>query len=156
MIYLVDTNVLLRSIHTTDPMYSDARRAVAVLINQRHQLAVIGQNLIEFWAVATRPLANNGLALSIAVTAEHIEEFQQTFSRLPDTPDIFPRWQRLVERHEVSGRQVHDARLVAAMLVHGVSHILTFNDRDFKRYTEITVVNPQDVISSENETKENP
>jgi predicted nucleic acid-binding protein len=146
MIYLVDTNVLLRSIHTTDPMYSDARRAVAVLINQRHQLSAIAQNLIEFWAVATRPTANNGLALSSTDTAKHIEEFEQTFTLLPDTPDIFPEWKHLVEVHGVIGKQAHDARLVAAMLVHEVTHLLTFNDRDFKRFSEITVVNPQTVV----------
>jgi hypothetical protein len=31
------------------------------------------------------------------------------------------------------------------MIVHGISHLLSFNDPDFKRYTEITVVNPLDV-----------
>lgn len=145
MIYLVDTNVLLRSVQATDPMYPHARLAAASLINQSHQLAVIAQNLIEFWAVGTRPLANNGLGLSITDTAAHLWSFQDTFSFLPDTPEIFFERQRLVELHEVSGRQVHDARLVAAMLIHGVSHLLTFNNADFKRYTEITVVHPSDV-----------
>jgi len=146
MIYLVDTNVLLRGIQATDPMYADARRAVATLINQRHQLSVIAQNLIEFWAVATRPQANNGLALSIIDTAAHINSFQESFILLPDTPNIFSEWQHLVETHSVSGRQVHDARLIAAMVVHGVSNLLTFNADDFNRYHGITVVNPQSII----------
>ena len=145
MIYLVDTNLLLRSIQTTHPMYGYARRAAASLIDQGHQLSVIAQNLIEFWAVATRPQANNGLALSIAETAAHVESFQQTFMLLPDTPDFFFEWRRLVELQSVLGRPSHDARLVAAMLVHNVSHLLTFNADDFKRYNEITVVNPRDV-----------
>lgn len=145
MIYLVDTNVLLRSVQATDPMYQTARLATAALIHQGHQLAVVAQNLIEFWAVGTRPLANNGLALSITDTAAHIRSFQDTFALLPDTQDIFLEWQRLVELHEVSGRQVHDARLVAGMLVHGASHLLTFNDGDFKRYNEITIVNTQNI-----------
>jgi predicted nucleic acid-binding protein len=126
-------------------MHEDAGRATESLIDQGHQLSVIAQNLIEFWAVATRPLANNGLALSITDTAGHIEEFQQTFTLLPDTRDIFFEWQRLVELHEVSGRQVHDARLIAAMLVHDVTHLLTFNGADFKRYSEINLVNPQNI-----------
>jgi predicted nucleic acid-binding protein len=50
-----------------------------------------------------------------------------------------------VVRHQVSGKQVYDARIVAAMLVHNLTHLLTFNDGDFKRFTEITVVNPRDV-----------
>jgi len=145
MNYLVDTNVLLRSIQTQHSMYADARRAAASLVGEGHVLAVVAQNLIEFWAVATRPTVNNGLALSIADTAGHIKTFQQTFTLLPDTSDIFSEWQRLVELHAVSGRQAHDARLVAAMLAHAVTHLLTFNDADFKRYTEITVVNPHDI-----------
>jgi len=145
MIFLVDTNVLVRLIQQSHAMHADARRAATTLTRQGNQLSIIAQNLIEFWAVATRPTGNNGLALSIADTAAHIKTFQQTFTLLPDTPGIFIEWQRLVEAYSVSGRQVHDARLVAAMLVHEVTHILTFNTDDFKRYHEITVVNPQNI-----------
>ena len=126
-------------------MHADAGRAATTLTRQGNQVSIIAQNLIEFWAVATRPAINNGLALSVADTAAHIKTFQQTFTLLPDTPEIFFEWQRLVKAHSVSGRQAHDTRLVAAMLAHHVTHLLTFNDADFKRYTEITVVNPQDI-----------
>ena len=47
--------------------------------------------------------------------------------------------------YKVIGVNVHDARLVAAMLVHGLTHILTFNIADFARYSEITAVNPPTV-----------
>jgi hypothetical protein len=49
----------------------------------------------------------------------------------------------------VSGVQVHDARLVAAMKIHRVSHILTFNTDDFVRYAPegITAVDPATVRS---------
>jgi len=40
---------------------------------------------------------------------------------------------------------VHDARLAAAMLVHGLNHILTLNQPDFARYTGLEVVHPQAV-----------
>lgn len=145
MTFLVDTNVLLRMIQRRDPTYADARRAAAVLTRQGNQLSIIAQNLIEFWAVATRPASSNGLALSLTETAAHINTFKQTFTLLPDSPDIFAGWERLVVLHSVSGRQAHDARLVAAMLVHEVTHILTFNTDDFKRYNEITIVNPQNI-----------
>jgi hypothetical protein len=45
--------------------------------------------------------------------------------------------------HAVSGAQVHDARLVAAMHVHGLTHLLTLNVPDFTRYPGITIVHPQ-------------
>jgi predicted nucleic acid-binding protein len=151
MIFLVDTNVLVRLIQQSHAMHTDARRAATTLTRQGNQVSIIAQNLIEFWAVATRPTVNNGLALSTADTAAHIKTFQQTFTLLPDTPQIFVEWQRLVEAHSVSGRQAHDTRLVAAMLAHNATHLLTFNEADFKRYGEITVVNPQAI--SEEETK---
>jgi len=54
------------------------------------------------------------------------------------------RNQLLVIAHAVMGVNVHDARLVAAMLVHGLTHILTFNTADFRRFSQITVVHPSE------------
>jgi predicted nucleic acid-binding protein len=67
------------------------------------------------------------------------------FLLLNDTPEIFSASERIVSRYQVTGKQAHDARLVAAMEVHNLTHLLSFNDRDFKRFAEITVVNPQDI-----------
>lgn len=55
-----------------------------------------------------------------------------------------------MDGYSVLGVTAHDARLVAAMKVGGVSHILTFNVEDFKRYhgVEITVVTPAEIIRS--------
>jgi hypothetical protein len=65
---------------------SQGRRDIA---RQNHQLSIIAQNLIEFWGVATRPMANNGLALSIAETASHVKTFERTFNLLADRENVF-------------------------------------------------------------------
>lgn len=65
---------------------------------------------------------------------------------LPDTAEIFPEWKRLVGEHQVSGLQVYDARLVAAMNVYGVKSILTFNVDDFTRYPGIQILRPESVL----------
>jgi hypothetical protein len=52
-------------------------------------------------------------------------------------------WGRLVAAYRVAGKNTHDTRLVAAMVVHGVSTILTFNIQDFTCYAEITVFDPR-------------
>jgi hypothetical protein len=44
------------------------------------------------------------------------------------------------------GVEVHDARLVAAMLVHAIPNLLTFNLADFKRFKQVRVVSPAEVI----------
>ena len=146
MRWLVDTNVLLRSAQTSHPVYDDVARSVSILATRRDELHVVSQNLIEFWAVATRSIVNNGLGLSVAQTEVEVSRLKNLFALVPDTPDIFTEWERIVRQYQVSGKQVHDARLVAAMKVHGLQNLLTFNDGDFKRFTEVTAVNPQRVV----------
>ena len=70
------------------------------------------------------------------------------FLLLPDAPAIYPASERLVIQHQVSGKPTHDARLVAAMLVHGVTAILTFDKPGFSRYPGIDVVHPADVMTT--------
>ena len=69
------------------------------------------------------------------------------FTLLPDSPDAFQRWRRLVVAHEVKGAKVHDARLAAIMHAHGISQILTFNAADFRRYNDVTVLDPSSFLS---------
>jgi predicted nucleic acid-binding protein len=65
---------------------------------------------------------------------------------LSQTSTIYTEWEKLVNNYQVKGVNVHDTHLVAAMLVHNLTHIVTFNVNDFRRYQEITAVNPQDII----------
>lgn len=57
--------------------------------------------------------------------------------------------ERLVKHYGSIGKQNHDARLVASMVAHSVPAILTFNAADFRRYTEIEVLTPAEVVSQE-------
>ena len=50
---------------------------------------------------------------------------------LEDGLPVYREWLTLVQTQSVSGVQVHDAYLAAAMRVHGVTHLLTFNTTDF-------------------------
>ncbi|WP_246605349.1 type II toxin-antitoxin system VapC family toxin [Sphaerospermopsis torques-reginae] len=63
-----------------------------------------------------------------------------------DIPQIFTEWESLVIQYQVMGKQVHDARLVAAMLAHNITHLLTFNVDDFRRFSDIVVVDPRNVV----------
>lgn len=142
MLYLVDTNVLLRSIDLNHPMNPDAVQAISTLRSRGEQLHIVPQNLIEFWNVYTRPTDRNGLGRSVAETQAEVNRLKSLFPLLLDTEAIYQEWERLVVAYGIKGVNVHDARLVAAMLVHGLTHILTFNINDFARYSEITAVNP--------------
>ena len=66
------------------------------------------------------------------------------FTLLPDTQEVIENWLELVTQHDVKGKQVHDARLVAAMQTYNVDSLLTLNIK-FERYSEIEAVHPSSV-----------
>lgn len=139
---LLDTNVLLRSVRKDHPQSRAALDAVLSLASQRHELCVVPQVLHEFWVVATRPLANNGLGLSCADAKAHVDRLLAAYTLLEDSPGLTLRWLGLVAAHAVIGKNAHDARLVAAMQSHGVTHLLTFNVGDFGRFPDLSVTAP--------------
>jgi predicted nucleic acid-binding protein len=144
--YLVDTNLLLRLAQPQHPLNRVARAALNALRDRGEDLCLTPQNLIEFWGVATRPVASlNGLGMTPDEADRELTQLEGLFRLLPDVSSIYPNWRRLVVAARVSGRQVHDARLVAVMLAHRISHLLTFNTGDFTRHKGITVTHPQDV-----------
>lgn len=100
---------------------------------------------MEFWAVATRPPDVNGLGMTTDTAKNELENLQKLFKVLPDNAQIFDEWKILVIKHKVSGKPTHDARIAAAMIAHKVENILTLNPGDFKRFTEIKAVKPQDI-----------
>lgn len=147
MVYFVDTNVLLRFADRSHDSHSTTRNAVRTLRMNGHRLCCIPQNCVEFWNVATRPVDKNGFGLTPEKANHLLRLVERLFPVLPDSPAIYPEWRRLVVAFGVSGIQVHDARIVAAMNVHGGSHILTFNTKDFTRYATrgIVAVDPKTV-----------
>jgi len=144
MTYLVDTNLLLRFSQPAHSMNSIVVNAIETLLSRGEEVCICPQNMIEFWAVATRPIANNGLGLSITDTIQKLVDFKDTLTFKFDPPEVYTHWEILAQAHSVSGKQVHDARLVAVMIAHGITHLLTFNGNDFKRYP-ITVVDPSTI-----------
>ncbi|CAN5503607.1 hypothetical protein BH10ACI1_BH10ACI1_17400 [soil metagenome] len=142
MDYLSDTNIILRLAEPTHPMHGATLSAVTKLFANGDNLCLLPQNLIEFWNVATRPADKNGLGWTTAQTDAEVADLEKIFTVLPDSPAIFTEWRHLVVKHSVLGKQVHDTRIVAAMNVHKITHLLTFNIDDFKRFAGITLINP--------------
>lgn len=147
MIYLVDTNFLLRFVDRNSPLNPIVRNARKKLRENGEKLIITPQNCREFWNVATRPAAKNGLGLTPTLTNRLLLVIERLFPLLSDTPTIYPEWRRLVVKYSVSGVQVHDAYLVASMKANSRSHILTFNTTDFTRYAieGIVAVDPATV-----------
>ena len=149
MLILVDTNVVLRVVEPRHPQHGQAVASLRAVRLAGNDLAIVPQVHYEFWVVATRPVAQNGLGKS---TAEAEAELQKLgpplFRLLRDERAIYGSWRELVTQHDVQGKQAHDARLVAAMQRHGLTHLLTFNQADFQRYSGIELLDPRSPASS--------
>jgi predicted nucleic acid-binding protein len=131
-------------------MHPIALTALTTLLRSGDRVCVTPQNIIEFWCVCTRPLDRNGLGFTPGAADREASRLEGLLTLLPDVPAIYPEWRRLVFAHSVSGVQVHDAHIVAAMNVYGIRSLLTFNGPDFIRYPGIHVIHPNDVAKAAN------
>jgi predicted nucleic acid-binding protein len=145
MAILLHTNILLRISQPHSAHAPISERALDALRFTGETLHITSQNLVEFWAVATRPAMENGLGLTVEQAMGQVLDLKRLFVLLPEAP-LQSEWERLVTTYRVSGKNSHDARLVAAMMVHGIGSVLTFNVQDFTRYASITVLDPSLVV----------
>lgn len=151
MAVFVDSGILLRAIHRTDPFYTDVRAAARELFKRDMPLFTGLQHLAEFWNVSTRPPGERGgfnLPLDEATKRlERVRRGVKVITETPLTPDI---WTTLVRKHGVKGVHVHDARTVALMLTHSLSELLTLNKQDFARYRDegIVALTPAELLTT--------
>lgn len=139
---LLDTNVLLRLADNSHPLHTVAAHAIRTLQSNGDELVLVPQVLYEFWAVTTRTVNANGLGESPSFANALIIKFCHSFRLLRDERAIYEAWFELVFTQQISGVKSYDARLAAAMQRHEITHFLTFNAADFRRYSHITVINP--------------
>jgi predicted nucleic acid-binding protein len=105
---LADTNILLRRLHRASSQHRQTREAISKLTKDGYRLCVTSQNLIELWAVCTRPIENNGLGLSPDQAERVLARIEPSVFRLPDSDAIYPEWRRLVTAYDVRGKKSHD------------------------------------------------
>ena len=143
--YLMDTNILLRYADTGASQHSLIMKALETLALRQDEVVMAPQTIYEFWSVATRPADKNGLGWATTKVSTVVDQVTKRFPLLPDAPSVFENWLELVTQYDVKGKQVHDARLVAAMQTHSVRDLLTLNIKDFERYSEIEAAHPEEI-----------
>lgn len=144
---LLDTNVLARLAQPSNPQRPIAGRAIEIIRLRDDEPCVVPQVLYELWVVCTRPPSANGLGMDPRTARGELDSIARFATLLRDERAIYQQWQQLVTECEARGKPAHDARLVAAMLRHGVTHILTFNADDFRRYRGIGVLTPSELAA---------
>ena len=143
---LVDSNILIRWVQPGDPVFKLVTASVEQLELSQSVPCYTSQNLGEFWNVLTRPANRNGYGLLPEEADNLARTVEARFLLLHDSLAVHQEWRKMLVDYRVSGVQVHDARLVASMRVHGVKRILTFNTKDFDRVQDIEAVHPQQQV----------
>ena len=87
----------------------------------------------EYLAVVTRP-GGGSEPIPMADALADVERFAAAFEVLEDGPEVGVRLAELCRTVALAGRQVHDANIVATMLAHGETRLLTANRGDFQRF----------------------
>jgi predicted nucleic acid-binding protein len=141
---LLDTNVLARLTNDGHPHCPTARKAVHTLLRNGERLILCPQAIYEFWAVATRSKASNGLGLNADQAAQWAAFFRRRFLFVSDPSELAEAFLVLAKNADVRGFRAHDVRYVAFAQGQGITRILTFNPRDF-RDLPITVLDPATV-----------
>ena len=144
MRYLVDSGIMIRFTNVDDPLHQTVRSFITAARRSGIDLFTSCQNVAEFWCVCTRPAeARGGVGLTNKEAAKQLLELEFIFEVLPEPPYLYDVWKSLIHRHGVRGRQVHDARVAAFAIAHGIGHLATLNSTDFNRFADqLTVVVP--------------
>lgn len=129
----VDTNVLVYATIAESPFHEAARMKLHELQTSGKVLCASNQVLREYLACLTRP----GFFPEPPARDEVldcVEELRERYTILPDDSLVATRLIRLLREIDCSGRQVHDANIVATMLTANVTTLLTENLKDFRRF----------------------
>jgi toxin-antitoxin system PIN domain toxin len=136
----VDTNILLHA-HREESPFHEAATAALVRV-ARARWALPWPCIHEFLAIATHPrIFDPPTPLDDALAAVEGWLSAPTTRPLAETAGYATLLDRTLRDAKVTGPRVHDARIFALCQHHGIRELWSA-DRDFSRFSGLTVVNP--------------
>ena len=138
----LDTNVLVYAHRQDSPFHAAASRALRQLTAGRARWAIPWPCIHEFIAVVTHPrIYREPSPLAVALdSVKSLVEWPGAIM-LHEDEGYLQRLAELASAAQCRGGMIHDARIAALCLHHGVSQLWTA-DRDFSRYPQLKAVNP--------------
>jgi toxin-antitoxin system PIN domain toxin len=138
----VDANILVYAHREDSPFHEAAARRLSQLAEGPASWAIPWPCLHEFLAIATHPRIYNP-PTPLAVALEQVDAWLEapTLVLLAESDQHWPALRALADAGQVTGARIHDARIAALCLQHGVRELWSA-DRDFSRFGGLTVVNP--------------
>ena len=138
----IDTNILVYAHRRDSPWFELARKALRSLAEGTAAWAIAWPCLHEFLAISTHPnIYKPPTELTRALEQVAALLASPSLVALNEAAGYWPVLRRLLAAGRVTGPQVHDARIAALCIFHGVSELWSA-DRDFTRFPELKTRNP--------------
>jgi hypothetical protein len=138
----IDTNILVYAAVRTMPQHARASAVITGLVETASRFAVPWPCVHEFLSSVT-----NLRRMSPPMPMSAAMDAMQALAALPHCAFIgegiehLPSLETLVQSPLVTGPRVHDARIAAICLAHGVTELWTA-DRDFSYFPRLRTRNP--------------
>jgi toxin-antitoxin system PIN domain toxin len=138
----VDTNILVYAHRDDSPFHERARSALESLANGTREWAVPWPCAHEFLAIVTHPrIYRTATPPAMALAQLRALHALSNLVFIAEADDHLQHLEPLALGARVQGAAVHDARIAAICLAHGVAELWSA-DRDFARYPSLKVHNP--------------
>lgn len=138
----LDTNLLVYAHRRDSAWHAQARDAIRELAEGRAPWAIPWPCLHEFLAIVTHPRIYKPPS-PLAIATDQVGAWLEspTLVRLAENDSYWDALKTCLAHSRVVGPQIHDARIAALCIAHGVREFWT-HDRDFGRFPSLTVKNP--------------
>ncbi|MEH2085741.1 type II toxin-antitoxin system VapC family toxin [Nostoc sp.] len=137
----LDTNILVYASQIQSPFHQAAMETIQGFYDAGVDLWISRQVLREYLATLTRPQQFTN-PLPIAIVIQDLRYLYNRFRVAEDSFQVTERLLALMEEIPSGGKQVHDANIVATMLVYDIPQLLTHNIGDFARFSRLITVLP--------------
>lgn len=138
----VDTNLLIYGYRKDNPFHEKSNRLIDELRHQAAPWAIPWPCIHEAIAVMTNPKAfKEPTPLSDAFAFADVLLASPGLHMLAEGPGYYEKLRSLSSVARIKGGRIHDARIAALCLHHGVSELWSA-DRDFSLFPRLKVRNP--------------
>ncbi len=138
----VDTNLLVYAHRAESDWHDRAAACVRELAEGRGPWAIPWPCIHEFLAIATHPRIWDPPTPG-EDALDQVDAWIESpgLVLLAEGPEHWTELRALVETGRIVGPRIHDARIAALCLAHGVRELWTA-DRDFSRFSSLVTANP--------------
>jgi len=134
---LIDSNIIIYAINESSPKHKLAQEFI---IKNRNRISIAHQNIFETLRILTHPKYPNPMIINDAIKS--VEKICDALNIIYPQLETHALTLKIVKKYELKSNQIFDAYLFATMLSNQIQEIVTDNEKDFKKFEGIQIINP--------------